>query len=55
MISQHGGSQGGAEFPRAHIQPEWLIPQFRHHALKDRTDHYVKREGKVNSRCFAQS
>jgi hypothetical protein len=28
-----------------HIRPEWLIPQFRHHALKDRTDNYVEREG----------
>jgi hypothetical protein len=28
-----------------HIQPEWLIPQFRHHALKDRTDNYVEYEG----------
>lgn len=29
----------------AHIQPDWLIPQFRNHALKDRTDNYVEREG----------
>jgi hypothetical protein len=26
------------------IQPEWL-PQFRHHAPKDRTDNYVEYEG----------
>ena len=24
------------------IQPEWLIPQFRDHALRDRTDKYVE-------------
>jgi hypothetical protein len=28
-----------------HIRPEWLIPQFRHHALKDRTDNHVDHEG----------
>jgi hypothetical protein len=28
-----------------HIKPEWLIPQFRQHALKDRTDNHVEREG----------
>ena len=27
------------------IRPEWLIPQFRHHALKERTDNDVEREG----------
>jgi tRNA/tmRNA/rRNA uracil-C5-methylase (TrmA/RlmC/RlmD family) len=27
-----------------HIQPAWLIPQFRHHA-KDWSDNYVEREG----------
>jgi hypothetical protein len=29
----------------SHVQPSWRIPQFRHHALKDRTDNYVEREG----------
>ena len=29
----------------SHIQPEWLIPQFRDHALTDRTDKHVEREG----------
>ena len=29
----------------SHIQPEWLIPQFRDHALQDRTEKYVEREG----------
>jgi hypothetical protein len=28
-----------------HIKPEWLIPQFRQHALKDRTGNHVEREG----------
>jgi hypothetical protein len=28
-----------------HIKPEWLIPQFRQHALQDRTDNHVEREG----------
>ena len=28
-----------------HVQPEWLIPQFRDHALQDRTEKYVEREG----------
>jgi hypothetical protein len=28
-----------------HIEPEWLIPQFRHHALKNRTDNHVDLEG----------
>ena len=26
------------------IRPEWLILQFRHHALEARTDNYVERE-----------
>ncbi|HEY6366783.1 MAG TPA: hypothetical protein VI585_18550 [Candidatus Binatia bacterium] len=26
-----------------HIQPMWLIPQFRHHALKNRGDDYLER------------
>jgi hypothetical protein len=26
-----------------HIEPTWLIPQFRHHALKKRGDAYVER------------
>jgi hypothetical protein len=28
-----------------HIRPEWLIPQFRHHALKARGDKVFEREG----------
>ena len=28
-----------------HIQPEWLIRQFRHHAQIERTDNHVEREG----------
>jgi hypothetical protein len=28
-----------------HIQPKWLIPQFRHHVLKERSDNHVDREG----------
>jgi hypothetical protein len=28
-----------------YIRPEWLIPQFRYHALEDRTNNYVEREG----------
>jgi hypothetical protein len=29
----------------SHIQPQWLIPQFRYHALEDLTDNHVEREG----------
>jgi hypothetical protein len=28
-----------------YIRPEWLIPQFRYHALEDLTDNHVEREG----------
>jgi hypothetical protein len=28
-----------------YIQPEWLIPQFRDHALKERTNNALDREG----------
>ena len=28
-----------------HIRPEWLIPQFRHHALKARGDKVFEKEG----------
>jgi hypothetical protein len=28
-----------------YIRPEWLVPQFRHHALKERTNNHVEREG----------
>ena len=33
------------ELLESHIQPEWLIPQFRYHALEDLTDNHVEREG----------
>jgi hypothetical protein len=33
------------DFLEPHIKPDCLIPQFRHHALKERTDNYVEREG----------
>jgi hypothetical protein len=32
-------------FLEPYIRPEWLIPQFRHHALEDRSDNDVDREG----------
>ena len=28
-----------------HVQPEWLVQQFRHHALKARRDQIIEREG----------
>jgi hypothetical protein len=28
-----------------YVRPEWLIPQFRDHALKERTNNHVDREG----------
>jgi hypothetical protein len=33
------------DFLEPHIRPEWLIPQFRHHALTDRSHNYVELEG----------
>jgi hypothetical protein len=35
-----------------HVQPEWLVQQFRHHALKARGDQMFERE-RVNNKCFA--
>jgi hypothetical protein len=37
--------RGALDLLEPHIRPEWLIPQFRHHALEARTDNYVEREG----------
>jgi hypothetical protein len=51
MAWDHGGPDFRLRFDkstghsRAHIQPEWLIPQFRDHALEKRTDNHVDREG----------
>jgi hypothetical protein len=33
------------DFFESHIRPEWLIPQFRHHALKARGDKVFEKEG----------
>src|SRR5262245_555833 len=30
---------------KRYIYPKWLIPQFRHHALKNVADNHVDREG----------
>jgi hypothetical protein len=32
------------DFLEPHIKPDWLIPQFRHHALQDRSDNDVDLE-----------
>jgi hypothetical protein len=37
--------RGALDLLEPHIRPEWLIPQFRHHALEERTDNHVEREG----------
>ena len=28
-----------------YVRPQWIIPQFRHHALEDNGDSYAAREG----------
>lgn len=42
---------GGLDLLEPHIQPDWLIPQFRNHALKERTDNFVEREGLQQVLC----
>jgi hypothetical protein len=33
------------DFLEPYIFPQWVIAQFRHHALKERTNNHVDREG----------
>jgi hypothetical protein len=37
--------RGALDLLESHTQPKWLIPKFRHHALKEHTSNYVQREG----------
>jgi hypothetical protein len=40
------------DFLEPHIKPAWLVLQFRHHALGERTNNDLI--GRGNSRCYAQ-